>query len=89
MAVHSDHAGTIAGTVGGTLASIFANIQSEDIIETIVLSVGSWCCCEFRGISRTEVADQKKVSRLKLKASHMGSLFYVLSILYMIAFLAS
>lgn len=29
---------TKAGTVGGTLLSIFANINSEDLIKTVVLA---------------------------------------------------
>jgi mannitol-specific phosphotransferase system IIBC component len=38
MAVHSNHAGTVAGTAGGTLLTIFATVQTEDIVKTIVLA---------------------------------------------------
>jgi mannitol-specific phosphotransferase system IIBC component len=39
MENHSGNVGTITGTAGGTVLSVFGNIQSGDMVKTVVLAM--------------------------------------------------
>ena len=38
MSNHNTHNGTLFGTIGGTLLSVFANLDSGDVVKTVLLA---------------------------------------------------